>query len=536
MKSKINPEAANQAIAFFKGLRHTTGQWAGEPFHLLDWQHKALVEIFGTLKPDGFRQYQTVYIEIPKKNGKSEFASGLALYLLTADSEPGAQVYSAATVREQAEIVYRAAKIMVEESPELSSRCDVLDGTKRITVPRSNSFYRVLSSENYSKHGYNISGLVVDEVHAHKDRGLIDVLTKGSGAARRQPLFIFITTAGTDRNSICWEIREHALRVLKFRYSKQYAWVQGSPMDDPSFYAVVYGLKDDEDWTDEKNWYKANPALGQILNIDEFRKSFQDAQRNIAEENLFKQLRLNIWVKSSLRWMKMSDWDACNTLVDPDELNGQDCYGGLDLAATTDLAALGLVFPQDDVYKVLMKFWIPEDTALDKEKHDQVPYREWAKKGFITLTPGNVIDYAYIKEQIREIREEFNLRELAFDRWGATKLVQDLIEDGFVADPKQEGPVIVPFGQGFASMSAPTKEIMNIVLGKKLHHGGNPVLRWNADNMTVLQDPAGNIKPVKPKGAMKIDGMVALIMALDRATRHAPEEKSIYETEGITFI
>ncbi|MCK9569532.1 terminase large subunit [Candidatus Pacearchaeota archaeon] len=532
MKSKINAAAANSAIAFFKGLRHTTGQWAGQPFHLLDWQREALTDIFGTLKPDGTRQYSKVYAEIAKKNGKSEFASGLALYLLTADGESGAEVYSAATDRDQAGIVYRAAKIMVEESPELSSRCSVLDGTKRIVVPRTNSFYRVLSSETYSKHGYNISGLVVDEVHAHKDRGLIDVLTKGSGAARRQPLFIFITTAGTDRNSICWEMHEYALRVLKFRYPKKYAWVQGNPINDPSFYAVIYGLRDDEDWTEEKNWYKANPALGQILNIDEFRKAFQDAQRNVAEENLFKQLRLNIWVKSSLRWMKMKDWDACEGEVDPEELKGEDCYGGLDLAATTDLAALALVFPKDDIYKVLMKFWIPEDTAADKEKHDQVPYREWARQGYVTLTPGNVIDYAYIKEELREIRENFNLRELAFDRWGATKLVQDLVEDGFVMDPKQDGPVIIPFGQGYQSMSPPTKEIMNIVLGKKIHHGGNPVLRWNADNMTILQDPAGNIKPVKPKGAMKIDGMVALIMALDRATRHEPEKKSIYEERG----
>jgi phage terminase large subunit-like protein len=528
----IDKTAANNAITFFQGLRHTTGQWAGEPFQLLDWQTKVLTDVFGTLKPDGTRQYQKVYIEIPKKNGKSEFAAGLALFLLIADGEPAAQVYSAATDRDQAGIVYQAAKIMVEESTELSSRCSILDGTKRITVPRTNSFYRVLSSETYSKHGYNISGLVVDEVHAHKDRGLIDVLTKGSGAARRQPLFIFITTSGIDRNSICWDMHEYALRVLKFRNPEEYDWVQGQPIDDPAFYAVIYGLKDDDDWTDEKNWYKSNPALGHILNIDEFRKSFQDAQSNVAEENLFKQLRLNIWVKSSLRWMKMIDWDVCNAPVETESLLNKDCYAGLDLASTTDLAALALVFTWEDIYKILMKFWIPEDKALEKEKHEQVPYSEWAKKGFLTLTPGNVIDYSYIREEIREIRENYSLRELAFDRWGATKLIQELQEDGFVLEEKQQGPLIVPFGQGFASMSAPTKELMTLVLSKKIAHGGNPVLRWNADNMIVQQDAAGNIKPDKAKAKQKIDGMVALIMALDRAIKHKSPGPSIYEERG----
>jgi len=530
----IDKKISNRAIAFFRGLRHTTGQWAGEPFQLLDWQTHVLTEVFGTLRTDGTRQYQKVYIEIPKKNGKSEFAAGLALYLLIADGEPAAQVYSAATDRDQAGIVYQAAKIMVEESPELEARCSILDGTKRITVPRTNSFYRVLSSETYSKHGYNISGLVVDEVHAHKDRGLIDVLTKGSGAARRQPLFVFITTSGIDRNSICWEMHEYALRVLKFRYPEEYDWVQGQPIDDPAFYAVIYGLKDDDDWTDEKNWYKANPALGHILNIEEFRKSFQDAQQNVAEENLFKQLRLNIWVKSSLRWMKMIDWDVCNAPIDI-EINN-DCYAGLDLASTTDLAALALVFPCEDFYKVLMKFWIPEDKALEKEKHDQVPYNEWAKQGFVTLTPGNVIDYSYIREEIREIRDNCNLRELAFDRWGATKLIQDLQEDGFVLDEKEKGPLIIPFGQGFASMSSPTKELMTLVLSKKIIHGGNPVLRWNADNMVVRSDPAGNIKPDKEKAKQKIDGMVALIMALDRAIKHKTQGPSIYEERGVLIF
>jgi len=535
---KINKAAAERAIIFFQGLRHTAGQWAGEPFQILPWQTKVLTDVFGTLKSDGTRQYQKVYIEIPKKNGKSEFAAGLALYLLVADGEPAAQVYSAATDRDQAGIVYHAAKIMVEETPELSLRCSVLDGTKRITVPRTNSFYRVLSSETYSKHGYNISGLVVDEVHAHKDRGLIDVLTKGSGAARRQPLFIFITTAGIDRNSICWEMHEYALRVLKFRYPKKYDWVQGQPIDDPSFYAVIYGLRDDEDWMDEKNWYKANPALGHILKIEEFRKSFQEAQANIAEENLFKQLRLNIWVKSSLRWMKMSDWDASVGEIDEDQLKMQDCYAGLDLASTSDLAALSLVFPREDHYETIMRYWMPADNAREKERHDQVPYSQWERDEFITLTHGNVIDYEFIQNEINALRMQFNIRELAYDPWNATKLIQDLQKDGFTADTKrEEGISLIPVGVGYyKTMSGPTKELMNQILKKNLWHGGNPVLRWNADNTIVMMDNLGNIKPIKPKGAMKIDGIIALIMALDRATRHQVEQKSVYEDRGVLTL
>jgi len=554
MESYFDEKAARRAVSFFKGLRHTSGQWAGNPFQLLPWQEKALREIFGWMRADGTRLYREVYIEIAKKNGKSEFAAGLALFLLIADREKAAMVYSAATDRDQAGIVYQAASIMVKESPELSKRCTVLggntgSGSKRIVVPKTNSIYHVLSSESYTKHGPSISGLVVDELHAHKTRDLIDVLTKGSGAARRQPLFIYITTAGVDRNSICWEKHEYALRVLKFREPEKYAWVQGAPIDDPTFYAVIYGLRDDDDWTLEENWYRANPALGHILNIDEFRKAFQDAQANLAEENIFKQLRLNIWVKSSVRWMRMDDWDKCDGPVNAEELYGADCYAALDLATTTDLAAMGLVFPgreereKDgeketiDTYKALMRFWIPEEKAAEKERHDHVPYREWARRGFLKMTPGNVIDYSYIRQELRELRENHNMREMAFDRWGATKLVQDLVyEDGFVQEEGQEGTLIVPFGQGFKDMSPATKELMNIVLSGRLAHGGNPVLRWNADNMVVQQDPAGNIKPDKAKATQRIDGMVALIMALARAVIHRGEDRSVYEDRGVIFI
>jgi phage terminase large subunit-like protein len=333
-KSKAELEAAQRAVFFFEHLTHTKGQWAGQPFKLLDWQRKLTDDVFGTLNKDGFRQYRTVWCEIPKKNGKSEYGAGGALDLSFADGEQGAEVYSAAADRRQASIVFNIAAQMVRKSPELGKRSDILTSSKTIFIPQTNTTYQALSSESYTKHGYNVHGLVFDEFHTQPNRELFDVLTKGSGAARRQPLHIFITTAGNNINSIAYEMHEYATRVLS------------GDIIDPTFYAVIYGLEPEADWEDEKNWYKANPSLGRILNIEEFRKAFQDAKRNLAEENIFKQLRLNVWVKQSIRWMRMGDWDACGPAVE--DLKGRPCYAGLDLSSSIDLTALGLVFPRGD--------------------------------------------------------------------------------------------------------------------------------------------------------------------------------------------
>lgn len=530
-KTKAESEAAERAVFFFENLKHTKGQWAGQKFNLLGWQRKLIRDVFGTLNKDGYRQYRTVYCEIPKKNGKSEICGGAELYLTAADGEWGAEVYGAAADKKQAGIVYRAAKAMVHMSPELSERFDIIDSAKRLYYPKTDSYYEVVSSEAYSKHGYNVSGCVIDELHTQPNRDLYDVLTKGSGAARRQPLYIFITTAGNNINSICYEVHEYAQRVLN------------GEVIDPTFYPMIYGLGTEDDWEDERNWYKANPALGKpgeegkILNIEEFRNAFQDAKRNLAEENIFKQLRLNIWVKQSTRWMRMEDWDGCGEK--PEEFKDA-CYAGLDLSTSIDLTALSLVFPRDGYFDILMRFWIPEDTAEEKEKKDHVPYRQWIRDGFIQATPGNVIDYSYIRAELKKLKEIYKIRELAYDRWGAVKLVTDIQEDGFVIDPKSQGEnetLIVPFGQGYASMSPPTKELMTLVLTKKIRHGGNPVLRWNVDNLVIEQDPAGNIKPNKAKSTQRIDGAVAMIMAIDRAIKHASEQgPSIYETRGILTI
>lgn len=545
----FDQSAADHAVNFIQALKHVSAEWNNKPFMLLPWQRKIIEELFGWLKPDGYRLYNTAYIEIPKKNGKSELAAAIALYLLFADNEAKAEIYGAAADRNQASIVFDVAAEMVRRSPALMKRCNIIDSVKRIVVYETRSFYRVLSKESKAKHGFNVHGVIFDELHEQTDRKLSDVLTKNTGDARRQPLFFFITTAGIDRNSICWEYHEKARQLLN-----------GNRID-PHFYAVIYGPPDDEgegwDWEKEESWKKVNPSLGDIIPIDKVRDAFRVAKENAAEENLFKQLRLNIWVKQSLRWMKMVDWDKCGqTQVDVKALQGKPCYSGLDLSSSIDLTALSLVFPKrigqkkneetgettgEYAYDILMHFWIPEDSAAEKIVKDKVPYDNWERLGLIHFTPGNVIDYAFIRQTLRDIRKEFNLRELAYDRFGATQLIQNLEEDGFIVDPEEAkknpyhtAPVVVPFGQGFISMNGTTKELMTLVKQERINHGGHKVLRWNADNMVVKVDPAGNIKPDKSKATQKIDGMVALIMGLDRAIKHAgDDETSIYETEPV---
>jgi phage terminase large subunit-like protein len=523
-KTRIKPstDAAIKAVRFIEAMKHSTGKYAGKNFELMDWQRKEIIEpLFGTIKPDGTRQYRTAYCEVPRKNGKTEIGAAVGLYLLFADNEPGAQIYSAAGDRMQAGLIYQAAVPMVNQAPALLKRAKIVESQKRIVNYSTNSFYQVLSAEAYSKHGLNAHGILFDELHTQPSRELWDVLTTSTGA-RTQPLIFVMTTAGYDRNSIGWEIHDYACKV------------RDGIINDPTFLSVVYSAPEDADWTDEDVWRACNPALGAFRSLDEMRTLCKRAQETPALEMTFRRLYLNQWVNSVTRWLPMDKWDACNAEL-PD-LTGKTCYAGLDLSSSIDLTALLLVFPVDGDYLWLPQFWIPEDTAVEAEKRDRVPYREWARKGLIHMTPGNVVDYGYIRQTFRELREKYDLRELAYDRWGASKLIQDLEEDGFASDPKASGPKLVPFGQGYASMSPPTKELMTLTLQGKIKHGGHAILRWNADNLVVTQDPAGNLKPDKAKATQKIDGMVAGIMALDRAVRHQGDGPSVYESRGMLSI
>lgn len=291
-----------------------------------------------------------------------------------------------------------------------------------------------------------------------------------------------------------------------------------------------YGIKDDDDWTDERNWYKANPSLDHTIDIEKVRIAFNNAKENPAEENLFRQLRLNQWVKQSTRWMQMDKWDECNFKVNPDELIGRECYGGLDLSSSIDITAFVLVFPpldEDDKYIVLPYFWIPEENLRLRVRRDHVPYDVWEKQGYIKTTEGNVVHYGFIENFIEELGTKYNIREIAFDRWGAVQMTQNLDDMGFT---------VIPFGQGYKDMSPPTKELMKLTLEKRIAHGGNLVLRWMMDNVYVKTDPAGNIKPDKEKSTEKIDGIVATIMALDRAIRNKGNAGSVYDERGILIL
>lgn len=514
--SYYDEEMANFAVTFIEQLCHTKGTWAGKKFKLLDWQEQIIRDLFGTLKPNGYRQFNTAYIEIPKKNGKSELAAAVALLLCCGDGEQRAEIYGCAADRGQATIVFDVVADMVRMCPALNKRCKILTSQKRILFTPTNSFYQVLSAEAYSKHGFNIHGVVFDELHTQPNRKLFDVMTKGSGDARMQPLYFLITTAGTDTNSICYETHQKAKDILEGRKI------------DPTFYPVIYGAGEDEDWTDPKVWLKSNPSLGETIGMDKVEAACESAKQNPGEENSFRQLRLNQWVKQAVRWMPMDKWDACALPTNEEMLEGRVCYGGLDLSSTTDLTSFCLVFPpedEDEPYYVLPYFWVPEDTLDLRVKRDHVPYDLWHRQGYLETTEGNVVHYGYIEKFIERLGERFNIRDIAFDRWGATQMSQDLENMGFT---------VVPMGQGFASMSPPTKELMKLTLEKKIAHGGHPVLRWNMDNIFIRTDPAGNIKADKAKSTEKIDGAIAMIMALDRAIRCGNDtSESVYDTRGL---
>ena len=431
----------------------------------------------------------------------SELAAAVALLLTCGDGEERAEVYGCAADRQQAAIVFDVAADMVRMCPALSKRVKILTSQKRIVYIPTNSFYQVLSAEAYSKHGFNIHGVVFDELHTQPNRKLFDVMTKGSGDARMQPLYFLITTAGTDTNSICYEVHQKAKDILEGR------------KHDPTFYPVIYGADESEDWTDPKVWKKANPSLDKTIGMDKVVAACNSAKETPGEENAFRQLRLNQWVKQAVRWMPMEKWDKCKVAFDESELEGRICYGGLDLSSTTDITAFVLVFPptdEDEHYYVLPYFWLPEETLPLRVRRDHVPYDVWEQQGYLKTTEGNVVHYGFIENFIDELGQKFHIKEIAFDRWGAVQMSQNLEGLGFT---------MVQFGQGYKDMSPPTKELMKLTLEQTLAHSGHPVLRWMMDNIFIRRDPAGNIKPDKEKSTEKIDGAVAMIMALDRAIR-----------------
>jgi phage terminase large subunit-like protein len=494
---------ARHAIQFIETLcTHTKGKWAGKPFILIDWEKALVWELFGRVKENGYRQYRFCYNEIPKKNGKSELGAAIGLLLLCGDGEIGGEVYGAAADKEQAGLIYTVAGQMVRQNNVLSNRLEIIDSKKRLVDYKSMSFYQVLSSEAFTKHGINPSAILFDELHAQKTRELWDTLVDGTHYARTQQLVLGLTTAGVyDVNSICWEVREHARQVKE------------GLIEDKTILPVMFCADKDKDRVDDEAvWARVNPSLGHIFTIDTIREDFEAAKRNPAKMNNFMRFRLNMWVNQVTRWLSMDDWDRGNIPIHKKDLVKRPCYGGLDLSSTTDLTAFALVFPpfeEDLLWRFLVKFYVPEDTIVKRSKEDRIPYDIWAKQGYITATPGNVVDYSYIRRDVKNAAKIYDLREVGFDPWGAIKLATEL--DG------KDGVTMVEVRQGYKSMSPPTKELYNLVTGGRVAHGGHPVLRWCADNMVVVSDEAENVKPAKNKARERIDGIVAIINALGRA-------------------
>ncbi len=510
--------AAQHAIDFFGFLRHSKGEWAGQPFVLEPWQQLLVWVLFGWKRADGLRRFRTAYIELPRKNGKSTLAAGIALYMLTADGESGAEVYVAATKRDQAKIVWGEAVKMRAASPALSKMITYWRASDSLLVEPTSSVLRPLGADEDTLDGLNVHGAIIDELHAHKTRGVVDVLETATGA-RRQPLQFEITTAGYDQNSVCWEHHEYARQIL-----------EGAIADD-SWFVFVACLDEGDDWTDPSVWAKANPNYGVSVKPDDLQRKCDKARRLPAAQNAFRRLHLNQWTQQSDRWIDLGLWDENAGEVDEAALEGRTCYGGLDLSAVSDITAWVLVFPRDtdpEELDILARFWCPKARLEDETNKYRDQYQAWAAAGLLNVTDGNAVDYQFVKAAILADAQRFHLVDLNVDRlFQGYQLSQELADEGLT---------VFGMGQGFLSMAIPMKEFERRLLGKKLHHGGHPVLRFMANSVAVKQDAAGNLKPDKAESQGRIDGIVAAVMALDRAMRQQPAADSVYDEREMILL
>ncbi len=518
-------EAGKPLRFFAKMLKHAKGRWAGEGFDLLGWQAFLLWAVYGwKRKEDDLRRFRKVYIKVARKNGKTELMAGIGNYGFIADNEKDAEIYWVATKKDQAKIGWQRQKTQVQsmrsQSKAIAERIATL--THRIFTKKGNGFVAYLGKDSDTEDGLSPYYGLVDEYHAHKDDSMINVIESGMGS-RLQPMTWIITTAGFNPQSPCAQFEKTCKQILH------------NQIKDDKIFALIFDLDEGDDWEDQKNWVKANPSLGVSINlkylIDEY--ELAKTQGNTKEVN-FRTKNMNIWTSAASTWIQDDVWMATGSTFDISELYGRKCYGGLDLASVRDFCSLALYFPaikEGEQNRAIWYFWIPQETAEERDRNDAIPYLQWAKDGHIILTPGNITDYNYIQSKVVELHEKFNIERIGFDRYNSSQLVVNLMNEGLRMNP---------FGQGFLSMSEPTKEFEKQICAGKLNHGQNPVARWQCSNIVIKMDesPAENIKIVKGLPNAKVDGMVALVMAIgEYMDAHAKGDgKSIYETRGIYAI
>ena len=502
-------KAAQRAISFIERLKHTKGQWAGLRFKLEPWQQFIIWNIFGWKMADGTRRFRYAYVEIARKNGKTALSAGIGLYMLFADGESRPEVYSAATVKDQARICFSDA-VEIVKATDLKNYLTPYRNS--IVYELKGGMMKPLSSDYGTHDGLNPSCGIIDEFHAHKDSGMFDVIKSAFGA-RKQPLMFIITTAGFNKAGACYAYRDNVIKILR------------GINEDDTLFGIIYTMDANEEWDNPQMWIKSNPNLGVSLFPNYLEDQVNDAKnrpeavRNVMTKNV------NLWVDAEKTWILDDAWMKCVGTTEIEDLRGCECWGGLDLSNVSDITAFVLIFHENDKFQLLPFFWIPEEKMLEKIRKENINYDLWVKAGFVKVTSGNVLDYEFVKADILQIVEIYDLQSSAYDRWNSSQTIIDLQNEGMECNP---------FGQGYGSMSAPSKEFEKLVLSEKIEHFGNPVLRWMLSSTLIKTDPAGNIKPNKEKSVQKIDGIVASIMALGEwMTAQAEDDNDPYSKRGM---
>ena len=509
--------AANHVLKFFEEcLVFPDGEVAGQPFIPQPHEKAILACLFGWKRKDGSRRFRELFFYVPRKNNKTTFAAGVAIYILATDKGLGLENYSTAKTREQAALIYTKASRMVRLSPNLNKRCKCTDSKKRIDYNPTESFFTSLASDAGSQHGTNVHFAINDELHVHRTPDMVEAMETGTGT-QKEPLIVSITTADYNRpNSICNEKLEYAQKV------------RDGVIESPEFMPVIYETLGDEDWKSPKVWKKANPMLGVSISNEFMKEKCKKAQEQPNYENSFKRFHLNMKTEQDTRWLPVDKWDDCKKEFDIDELEGQPCILSLDLAYRQDVCSAVALFPNNN-NRVICIFWLPEHAATRRWERDQIPFVKWVNQGFIRSIEGkDSVDYNVVFDDVMDFAARFDLRELVIDPWNGKGILDRFDEAGLNC---------IQFGQGFASMSPACKDLETMIVQGDIQHDGNPVLRWMVSNVVVVQDDAGNIKPSKKRSAEKIDGVVALAMCVGRIPFWADSEgKSIYEEREVRFL